>query len=90
MPCHDHKAGYRRWPSRSLFVTDAEELARFGLMVPPDIRLTKGWNRSLGGIPVAPIPDVRTPAMRQTIATFRAHMPPEVRMLSEYAVNSTY
>lgn len=90
MPCHDHKAGCSSWPSRSLFIADAEELARFSLMASLDMRLPKGWNLSLGGVSVALIPNIGTPAMRRDIVAFRAHMPPELRMLLEYTANIMY
>lgn len=63
MPRHDHEASGSDWPARSLSVTEAEELARLDLMAPPDMRLPKGWKLNLGGVPVAPVPPVGTPAL---------------------------
>lgn len=42
MSRHDDEAESSQWRSRSLTVMEVEELARVGLMVPPDMHLPKG------------------------------------------------
>lgn len=63
---HDAKVSSSSWTPRSLSVADVEELARFGIMAPPDMRLPRGWHLSLGGTS----PTVSTHAMRRAIVTF--------------------
>lgn len=69
------RAGRTSWGPRRLTVTEAEELVWFGLMAPPGMRLPRGWHLSLGGVPMAPVPDVGTPVMRWAIASYQARLP---------------
>ena len=77
------------WPC-NLREPIAEELARYGLLVPPDSRLPSRWRMSAGGLAVPPIPKFGTPKLELLIRRRWMALPDELKADPRYSADNQY
>ena len=77
------------WPC-NIWEPIAEELARHGLLVPPDSRLPSRWPMSAGGLAVPPIPKFGTPKLELLIRWRWMALPDELKADPRYSSDNQY
>ena len=68
----------------------AEELARHGLLIPPDSRLPSRWRMSAAGLAVSPIPKFGTPKLELLIRRWWMALPDELKADPTYSADDQH
>ncbi|KAI5005434.1 hypothetical protein ZWY2020_032677 [Hordeum vulgare] len=58
----------------NLTLKEAKELAHFGILMVPDVRMSSGWRLSVDGVPVASVPEPGTHLFSRAISLYRGWM----------------